>query len=105
MLLVTRHGPLWVFPATGLAGARGGGAQSGKVAGGARRPQPRKHRGILRLRSGGHRVTRPAQRASHRPHREHKRQHGYRATRRPRRRSTPHNTRDECIGPSSHTHQ
>lgn len=70
-----RHRPLRVV-ATCLAGASGGRAEGGEVTGGARRAQPRQHGGLVRLRGGGYRVARPAQRACCRPHRKHECQHG-----------------------------
>lgn len=71
----TRRGPLGLFSATGLAGAGGGRAERGEVAGGARRAQPRQHGGLVRL-GRGRCLARPAQRPCRRPHREHERQHG-----------------------------
>lgn len=70
-----RHRPLRVV-ATCLAGASRGRAEGGEITGGARRAQSRQRGGLIRLRGGGYRVARPAQRARCRPHREHECQHG-----------------------------
>lgn len=70
-----RHRPLRLV-ATCLAGASRGRAEGGEVTGGARRAQSRQHGGLIRLRGGGYRVARPAQRARCRPHCEHECQHG-----------------------------
>lgn len=76
ILIARRRGPLRVVASAGLAGAGGGGAERGEVAGGARRAQPRQHGGLVGLRRGGRRLARPAQRARRCPHREHEGQHG-----------------------------
>lgn len=67
--------PLRLFSATGMAGAGGGRAKGGKVTGCARWAQPRQHWYFFHFRGSSGSLTRPAQRARRRPHREHERQH------------------------------